>query len=79
VKLAQLLGMKESTYIGMEIVRIDVPNPLNSNLRFPSGREDGANPFWLVGGKLPGGNIEAVVDLSKTDKGIVWFESTLDF
>lgn len=28
----------------------------------PSGNEAGANEFWIPGGKLPTGNLEAVID-----------------
>ena len=42
--------------------RIDIPNPRELNLRMPSGNEAGANEFWIPGGKLPTGNLEAVID-----------------
>jgi hypothetical protein len=44
------------------IVRIDVQNPENLNLRMALGNEGGANKLWEPGGFVPGGSPEAVVD-----------------
>jgi hypothetical protein len=29
----------------------------------PSGNETGANDLWIPGGRLPDGNLEAVIDV----------------
>ena len=56
------LGIPAGAWKGKEIVRIDVPNAKNSNLRMPSGNEAGANELWLPGGKLPTGKSEAIIN-----------------
>jgi uncharacterized Zn-binding protein involved in type VI secretion len=47
---------------GATLSRIDIDDPRSLGLRMPNGREDGANPLWMPGGKLPGNGSEAVVD-----------------
>jgi len=37
-------------------------DPINFNLRIPSGNEAGANEMWVPGGYLPEGMPEAVID-----------------
>jgi hypothetical protein len=44
------------------VVRIDVPDPGQYDLRVPSGNEAGANESWIPGGFLPEGLPEAVID-----------------
>lgn len=59
----QALGLKEGFFAdGGELMRIDIPNPREANLRIPSGNEAGASDLWLPGGRLPNGVPEAVVD-----------------
>jgi len=41
--------------------RIDVFNFKDLDLKLPSGREEGANKFWIAGGKTAGGLLEAFV------------------
>jgi len=60
--LEQALGLPAGTLENNPLVRVDIPNPRDANLRVPSGNEAGANDQWLPGGKLPTGNSEAVVD-----------------
>ncbi|WP_178124002.1 PAAR domain-containing protein [Pseudomonas piscis] len=61
--LADALGLPEKFFeSGGELVRIDLPNPRDLNLRIPSGNEAGANADWIPGGKLPEGTSEAVID-----------------
>ncbi|WP_238116209.1 RHS repeat domain-containing protein, partial [Vibrio cincinnatiensis] len=62
-KLEDALGLPENFLDDNELVRVDIPEPRNLNLRIPSGNEAGANDLWIPGGKLPDGNTEAVVDL----------------
>lgn len=56
------LGIPSGAWQGKDLVRIDVPAPRDLNLRMPSGNEAGANPLWIPGGKLPTGQLEAVVN-----------------
>src|SRR5579883_3109328 len=65
--LEQSLGLPEGFLSDNEVVRVDIPNPRELNLRMPSGNEAGANEQWVPGGKLPNGNNEAVVDLAGAD------------
>ncbi len=57
------LGLPQGTLESGQLVRVDVPSPKQLGLRIPSGNEAGANELWIPGGKLPNGNLEAVVDL----------------
>ena len=56
------LGIPSGLWKDKELVRIDIPNPKESNIRIPDGNEGGANELWLPGGKLPNGYSEAVLD-----------------
>jgi YD repeat-containing protein len=60
--LEKELGLKPGSLDGVELVRIDVPDPRSLGLRMPSGNESGANPHWIPAGKLPTGYSEAVVN-----------------
>ncbi len=62
VKLEEIMGIPEGSWQGKQLSIIDVSNPVELNLRMPSGNEMGANPEWLPGGKLPTGMSEAVID-----------------
>ena len=63
-KIEKELGIPPGTWNkpGATLSRIDIEDPRSLNLRMPNGREDGANPLWMPGGKLPGGGAEAVID-----------------
>jgi hypothetical protein len=56
------LGLPEGYLKDFEVIRVDIANPENYNVRIPSGNEAGANDYWLPGGLLPGGMAEAVID-----------------
>jgi len=56
------LGLPEGFLEDNKIVRIDVADPEQYNLRIPSGNEAGANSEWIPGGYLPDGLPEAVID-----------------
>jgi filamentous hemagglutinin len=56
------LGIPEGSWQGQEFVRIDIPDPRSLSLRLPDGNESGANDLWVPGGKLPTGQLEAVVN-----------------
>lgn len=60
--LEKALGLPDNALETSTLVRIDIPAPRDLNLRIPSGREAGANEFWIPGGKLPDGSSEAVID-----------------
>jgi hypothetical protein len=66
--LEQKLGLPEGFLEKEKIVRIDIPTPKELGLRIPSGNEAGANEFWLPGGKLPDGNLEAIIDAGKISR-----------
>jgi len=57
------LGMSPGTY-GDEpdLIRVDIMNPENYNLRMPNGKEAGANENYIDGGYTSGGFPEAVID-----------------
>lgn len=57
------LGLPSGSLDSDQLVRVDIPAPRDLGLRIPSGNEAGANDFWIPGGKLPNGNLEAVIDL----------------
>jgi RHS repeat-associated protein len=61
--LENSLGLSPGFLESNKLVRIDITNPRELNLRVPSGNEAGANDFWIPGGKLPNGNSEAVIDV----------------
>jgi hypothetical protein len=42
--------------------RIDVPAPRDLNLHMLSGKQAGANPIWIPGGRLPTGLLEGVIN-----------------
>ena len=56
------LGLPQGFLDSNKVVRIDIANPHDFNLRIPSGNEAGANEQWVPGGALPNGSSEAVVD-----------------
>jgi len=56
------IGITAGRWHGKQLVRIDIPNAKNLGLRMPAGNENGANPLWLPGGKLPTGKSEAVIN-----------------
>jgi RHS repeat-associated protein len=76
--LEDALGLPKNFLDTNELVRVDVPDPKSLNLRIPSGNEAGANDYWLPGGKLPDGNLEAVVDLGNAPEGS-WSSSPINF
>jgi hypothetical protein len=61
--LEEVLGLPENFLSSNQLVRVDISSPNQLNLRIPSGNEAGANPFFIPGGKLPGGGNEAVIDV----------------
>jgi filamentous hemagglutinin len=60
--MEKALGLPEGFLDGNELIRVDIPNPGKLNLRIPSGNEAGASKQWIPGGRLPDGNLEAVID-----------------
>ncbi len=60
--MANALGLPEDLFESNTLMRVDIPNPKELNLRVPSGNEAGANDFWIPGGRLPDGALEAVID-----------------
>jgi hypothetical protein len=59
--LEKELGIRAGAWQGRELVRVDIPDPRSLHLRMPSGKEAGANDLWIPGGKLPTGQLEAIV------------------
>jgi hypothetical protein len=71
------LGIPIGNWKHQPMVRIDVMNPAELNIRMPSGNEMGANSLWLPGGKLPTGYSESVIDMIPNNKYILrekWYE-----
>jgi hypothetical protein len=64
--LEESLGLPNG-FFDDEILRVDIPNPSEFNLRIPSGNEAGANSQFLPGGLLPTGLAEAVIDAGNID------------
>jgi hypothetical protein len=62
--LEKSLGLPDG-YFKDNVIRVDIRDPQDYNLRMPSGNEAGANAKWLPGGLLPQGMPEAVIDGSK--------------
>lgn len=60
--MANALGLPEDLFESNTLMRVDIPNPKELNLRVPSGNEAGANDFWIPGGRLPDGALEAVIN-----------------
>lgn len=59
-----MLGFDEGHFAkGGGLVRIDVEDIADLNLRIPNGNEYGANSHWIPGGYTDGGVPEAVSDL----------------
>lgn len=56
------LGLPRGFLDSNNVVRIDIADPGDFNLRIPSGNEAGANEQWIPGGVLPNGSSEAVID-----------------
>lgn len=44
------------------VIRIDVEDISDLNIRIPSGNETGANSLWFPGGFTSGGIAEAITD-----------------
>lgn len=66
--IEHVLALEPGTFKNEKILRIDISNPNQYNLRIPSGNEAGAkNIYWLPGGKLPYGLSEAIIDIQKID------------
>lgn len=61
--LEEALGLPENFLETNKLVRVDILNPKELNLRIPSGNEAGTNDLWIPGGRLPNGNLEAVIDV----------------
>ncbi|WP_231737710.1 hypothetical protein [Mycobacterium sp. IS-1742] len=60
--MERMLGWPEGFLGEHNVLRIDIADPHDHNVRVPSGNEAGANDLWLPGGLLPDGNSEAVID-----------------
>ncbi len=56
------LGLPDGFLDSNRLVRIDIADPEDFDLRMPSGNEAGANEQWVPGGHLPNGASEAVIN-----------------
>lgn len=61
IKVAQKLGIPEDQLAGDSMVIIDFHPSSRYDPLMPSGNEWGANRQWIPGGRLPEGDLEAVV------------------
>ncbi|MDI3313432.1 MAG: hypothetical protein QJR12_03820 [Mycobacterium sp.] len=59
--LEKALGLPDG-YLKGNVIRVDIRNLQDYNLRIPSGNEPGVNAKWIPGGLLPQGMPEAVID-----------------
>ena len=57
--LEDRLGLPNNFLDSNKLVRVDIPNPSELNLRLPSGNEAGASSLWTPGGKLPNAGASA--------------------
>ncbi|MDO5616084.1 MAG: hypothetical protein Q4G16_07830 [Cruoricaptor ignavus] len=55
------LGIPVEQLQGGEVLRIDFKLSSKYKVEMSSGNEFGTNELWLPGGKLPGGNLEAII------------------
>ena len=53
---------------GGGLVRIDIEDLSDLDLRLPSGNETGANSLWIPGGETSGGVPEAILNTVPLDK-----------
>ena len=67
--LENALGLPANTLSNNPLQRLDFAMPRDLNLRVPRGTEAGANPYWMPGGYLPSGQLEAVIDLGGIKPG----------
>ena len=67
--LEKELGLPDGYFSAYYVIRIDIPDPGDYDLRVPSGNEAGANDQWIPGGFLPQGVSEAVIDGSEVPRG----------
>ncbi len=61
IKLAQMLGIPEDQLANDSLVLVQFHPTSSYASLMPSGNEWGANDQWLPGGKLPHGDLEAIV------------------
>lgn len=69
------LGIPAGAWHGREMMRIDIPNPRDLNLRMPSGNEAGTNDLGIPAGRLPTGQFEAIVNSipkGKYEENALW-------
>ncbi|WP_210083999.1 hypothetical protein [Mycobacterium sp. OAE908] len=70
VRLAERLGIPEDQLSGTSLVMIEFHPTDAYQPIMPSGNEWGTNTQWLPGGRLPHGDLEAVVNTEGLVKGI---------
>jgi hypothetical protein len=70
VRIAQRLGIPEDQLAGDSLVLVEFHPTDAYKPLMPSGNEWGANMQWLPGGKLPHGDLEAVVNTDGMVNGV---------
>ena len=68
-KIAKRLGIPSTSFSG-QLVRIDFRPTTKYKPKMPSGNECGANAQWQPGGKLPDGDLEAVIETKEMQEGV---------
>jgi hypothetical protein len=63
-------GIPESQLLGGGVVRVDFKLSSKNKIEMPSGNEWGANKQWIPGGKLPEGNLEAIIKTEGMIEGV---------
>jgi hypothetical protein len=69
IELARKLGIDEDQLKKDSLLIIEFQPTRSYNAHMPSGNEFGANKHWLPGGRLPEGDVEAVVRTEGMLKG----------
>lgn len=76
--LERALGLPDGYFHTDGVVRVDVPEPTNFDLRIPSGNEAGANDQRMPGGFLPTGMPEAVIDGADVPPGDLTLQTLME-
>jgi hypothetical protein len=67
---AQKLGVSVNQLLDGEVIRIDFKLTDKYKVEMPTGNEWGTNSLWIPGGKLPDGNLEAIIKTEGMKEGV---------
>ncbi|WP_134205122.1 hypothetical protein [Mycobacteroides salmoniphilum] len=77
-EVARKLGIPEDQLAGDSLVIVEFHPTENYHPQMPSGNEWGANNQWLPGGRLPKGDLEAVLPTEGMTKGVDYTVTELE-